>query len=354
MKKPQTNHHPQVQRNKTQISQISSAHVSNLFGFTPTGNIRQFNEFFNNLSENTLCTSDLEQTNIHTFNPPSNHSKEYTQLDYAYNQIITHQDEITNPNIQLCPDFLNQCPITGRINVSEMKAKKIGKNNNRIPSISFNLEQFLKYQIHLADRWDSDFTVVGYLYTLEKDIKTIKDPRYLVKGIKPKNIILIPSDYIIKYCSNFKNALNKFNLDIESIEHDGPNLLNILQTKLQESKYKYNSAYFTIGAQDITDIISNKTTHKVYQQEIEIPKETIRWTDTKGINRWLTTGDQQIQISCVENGKRLDDFFNSITKNIHNIKTDEGLLYNGLATYLESHSPYTQKIKPSLTLSQFS
>ena len=327
----QQNHHPRVQSNKNVISYISSFQVSNLFGLTPTGNIKQFNGFFNDLSEGTLCTSDLKQTNIHTFND----SPEYAQLNHAYNQIITHQDEITNPNIQLCPDFLKQCPNTKRINVYEMKAKM--KTQNKIPSISFNIEQFLKYQIHLADRWDSNFMVVCYLYTLEKDIIKTKEPRHLVKHIQPTDIVLIPSDYIIQYSSNFKNALDKLNLNIKSIEDDGPKLLSDLRTVLKEPRYKYNSAYSTISAQDISDIISDQTTHKVYQQELEIPSETIRWTDAIGKNRWLTTKDNQIQISCVENGQNLKDFWKSITQNIPKIETDGGL-NKGLSQYLAQKS----------------
>ncbi|MBW6461689.1 MAG: hypothetical protein K0B07_01435 [DPANN group archaeon] len=347
IKKRQTNHHPQIQRNKNVLSHISSFHVSNLFGLTPTGNIKQFNKFFNDLSRDTLCLSDLEQKNIHTFND----SSEYTQLDQAYDRIITHKEEITDPNMQLCPDFLKQCPTTNKIDVYEMKAKM--KDKNKIPSISFNIEQFLKYKISLADKWNSDFMIICYLYTLEKDIMNIKEPRNIAKEIQPTDIVFIPSDYIIQYNPNLKNTLKRLNLDIDSIKNDGQNMLNNLKTELEKQKYKNNSAYFSISAKDLSDIITNKTTHKVYQQQIEIPTETVKWTDAQGTNRRLITNNKQIQLSCIENGKTLNNFWNGITNTIPEIETNGGL-YNGLSHYLEQHSYNTQNVRLKYTLSHFS
>jgi len=344
-KKKPLNINPTVQSNKNFISEIASIQTANMLDLHPTSRTSSFTQFFKDLSNNNLnqYCPDLEGTDCTYL-----HNIEQSILNEAYHSVIQN-DLPTNS----CPDFLRINEDTNKIDAYELKCRRIYTSNGseeKIPSISLSIEQFLKYKLDLADRWDSNLIITCYLYTIDKNIKNIKEPRTIAKNMQPKHVLLIPAGYIIEHNDNFRNTLDKLGITIDDIENKNPDILNIVKQELK--KTKNNAAYFTLGSKDISDIIKNKAENDVHQRELITQKEVLRWQDNENKERWMNLKGENIIISCVENGTRLDTFFNRIIDNIESIK-EYGSIHNGIDDFLKQF-PKNINTTKSTKLSQFS
>jgi len=326
-KKKLLNINSAVQSNKNFISYIASIQAANMLGLHPTSRISSFTQFFKNLSNNNLnqYCPDLEDTGCTDL-----HQIEQSILNEAY-QSVMQNGLPTNS----CPDFLKINEDTNKIDAYELKCRRMYTSNGseeKIPSISLSIEQFLKYKIDLADRWDSNLIITCYLYTIDKNIKNIKEPRTIAKNMHPKHVLLIPAGYIIEHNDNFRNALDKLGITIDDIENKNPDILDIVKRELKNTKN--NAAYFTLGAKEISDIINDETENKVHQRELITQKEMLIWQDNENKGRRLYLDKMKIRVSCVENSTRLDTFFNSITAYMESIE-EKGSIHNGIADFLE-------------------
>ncbi len=343
-KKALNSHHPGVQSSKNFISYIASIHTENMLNLHPASKVSSFTQFFKDLSNNTLDIYNPESGNAYQAYP---HNIEQSILNEAY-QSVMQNGLPTNS----CPDFLGINQDTGKIDPYEMKCRRIYNSNGsgeKIPSISLNIEQFLKYKIDLADRWDSDFMIICYLYTIDKDIRKIKEPRTIARDISPKHIVLIPADYIIDHNDNFKNTLKRIGITIGDIKDKNPEILNIIKQELK--KTNYNAAYFTLGSKEISDIINNNTDNKVHRRELITQKEVLRWHDNEKKARWMKLESEKIMVSCVKNGTNLDAFFKRITENMKSIE-ENGSIHNGIPDFLKQFPKKIAPVNP-IKISQF-
>ncbi|MCK5042598.1 MAG: hypothetical protein KAR51_01095 [Candidatus Aenigmarchaeota archaeon] len=344
-KKKPLNINSTVQSNKNFISDIASIQTANILKLYPTSNISLFTQFFKDLSNNNLNIYNPDPDNTYQTDP---HSIEQSILNEAYRNVIKNGLPENS-----CPDFLGINQDTGKIDPYELKCRRMYTSNGsgeKIPSISLSIEQFLKYKIDLTDRWDSNFIITCYLYTIDKDIRKIKKPRDIAKNMQPKHVLLIPAGYIIEHNDNFKNAIDKLGITIDDIENKNPDILNIVKQELK--KTKNNAAYFTIGAKDISDIIKNKAENEVHQRELITQKEVLKWLDNENKERWMRLETKKISVSCVENGTKLDTFFNRITENMKLIE-ENGSIYTGIDDLLKQF-PKNINTTKSTKLSQFS
>ena len=344
VKKALNNHHSKTQSNKNFISYIASIHTENMLKLHPASKVSSFTQFFKDLSNNTLDIYNPESGNAYQAYP---HNIEQSILNEAY-QSVMQNGLPTNS----CPDFLGINQDTGKIDPYEMKCRRIYNSNGsgeKIPSISLNIEQFLKYKIDLADRWDSDFMIICYLYTIDKDIRKIKDPRIIAKNIYPKHIVLIPAEYIIDHSANFENALKRIGITIDDIENKNPDILNIVKQELK--KTENNAAYFTLGAKEISDIIKDEAKNKVHQKELITQKEVLRWQDNENKERWMKLESEKIMVSCIKNGTNLDAFFKRITENMKSIE-ENGSIHNGIPDFLKQFPKKIAPVNP-IKISQF-
>ncbi|NOQ38588.1 hypothetical protein GQ472_06925 [archaeon] len=344
-KKRSLNINPAVQRNKNMISEIASRQIENMLSLHPTSKVSLFNKFFKDLSNNTL---DMYNSNTGDTHYEYSHNIEQSILNELYRNVM-QKGLPTNS----CPDFLSINQDTGKIDPYELKCRRIYTSNGseeKIPSISLSIGQFLKYEIDLADRWDSNFIITCYLYTIDKDIRKIKEPRIIAKNMHPKHIVLIPAGYIIEHNASFENALDKLGITIDDIENKNSHILKTVKQELK--KTENNAAYFTLGSKEISDIINNTAENKVHRRELTTQKEVLRWQDNEDKERWMKLESEKILVSCAENGTNLNQFFNRITDNMESIE-EHGSIHNGIDDFLKLFPKYTNTAQ-NVNLSQFS
>ena len=266
----------QKQSYKNKISIISSKEMEIIFGLLPTDNIQKFNHVLSILSNNTL--DNYIETTKTDENVTKTPNKNYSTLK----------------GIPICPDFLDvlYSGVTTIPNIYEMKAR-MRKKEKKTPHITMNIEQFLKYHMQ-SKLWKSDFISLFYIYTFEKDIKTIIDDTEILTNIGKKDIIMIPSDYLIENNDSFTKCLDRYDIDMENINNIDINELIKLK-KILKNETKNKAAYFTLPQKEISSIL-NMDIENVYQKQISTPSQP------------------EITFSCVENGKTMDLFFKDMVK----------------------------------------
>ncbi|MCK5321825.1 MAG: hypothetical protein KAJ47_01040 [Candidatus Aenigmarchaeota archaeon] len=338
-KKSSNNHNPHTQLYKNWITLVSANHIKNILNFYPTHNIKCFKQFFTDISDGMLCPYPPNQQNILSFEPDNFKN---SVLNRIYGQ-ITHESDIL-PEKLICPDFLNVSQAYDSINIYEMKAKMQTEGKD-IPPISMNFGQVIKYMTQ-ANKWasdlniNSDLMIICYLYTLDTEIRNINSIPEVAKHLHIKDIVLIPYEYIKEYNLNFAKKVEEFKLDIEKIELGDTAEINRLENKIKKNT-KNNSAFFTMSSKEIYDIINQKGPN-TFQTTLKTPAEVI-----EGYKTSLKTPEQDIRITCIENGKRLDTFFKEITgsfTDLENIYINNGLLEHlNSADYKTGKNTYSTK-----------